>query len=143
MVEPAAEPQREETRRESSLVELIQEVIEETSHLIEKQFELLREELNLVFRTMGTASVKFAAAAVLAIIAIGFLGYSVIVLLSAYVTPWISALIVGLAFLVAGSLLILWGVIDLRGLSLASRTAATMKENVKWLSARSKRPNEK
>jgi hypothetical protein len=143
MVGPVIAPKQEKRAEEKSLLELVQELMQESSLLIQKEFELLREELNLAFRRMGTASVKFVVAGVLAFISIGFLGYSLIVLLSAYITPWISAVIVGLAFLLAGLVLVWWGVADFRKLSFAARTAATIKENAKWLSKRPNRPSEK
>lgn len=135
-------PEKRRPTEERSVPELVRQIVQESSELVQREFQLLREELAITFRETGIASAKLAAGAVLAIIAVGFLGFSLIVLLSIFITPWISAAIVGLVFLLVGALLVYSAIRNFETMSVAPRTVETLKEDAEWLRHPSK-PEEK
>lgn len=126
-------PPEHENLEKKSVSELLRRIIQESSELIQKEFQLLREELSIAFAKAGIATGKIAAGAVLLILAVGFLGFSLIVLLSSFITPWVSAALVGLAFLLAGAIIIFSALRDFRNLQAAPRTVETLKEDAEWL----------
>lgn len=126
-------PERKKPVEEISTIELIRQILVESSNLVQKEFQLLREETTLAIRRTGIASGKLVAGSILIILAAGFLGFSLIFLLSAFITPWLSAAIVGLVFLIAGAILGYLAVIDFKRLKIAPQTAETLKEDAEWL----------
>ncbi|MHB8840356.1 MAG: phage holin family protein [Candidatus Aquicultor sp.] len=126
-------PEEQRPTEERSIPGLMREIVQDSSELIQREFQLLREELSITFRETGIASAKLAAGAVFAILALGFLGFSLIVLLSALITPWISAALVGLVFLLVGGILVYSAIRNFETLSVAPNTVETLKEDAEWL----------
>ncbi len=127
-------PPKERPVEAKSTIELIRQIIKESSDLIQQEFQLLRKEVSNALGQAGIASGKLMAGTVIAVLAVGFLGYSLIVLLSGFITPWVSALIVGVAFLLVGGLLILSSINNFRSINVAPKTVETLKEDAEWLS---------
>jgi uncharacterized membrane protein YqjE len=125
-------PEQEQPVEEKSLAELLRQILHESGELIQKEFQLAREELALTIREAGIASSKLAAGVVFSILALGFLGFAVIVLLSAFITPWLSAAIVGFLFLLAGAILMYSAAGNFRGMGVP-QTVETLKEDAEWL----------
>ncbi len=126
-------PAKERPVESKSTIELVRQIIQESSDLIQQEFQLLREEVSNALGRAGIASGKLMAGSVIIVLAVGFLGYSLIVLLSGFITPWVSALIVGVAFLLVGGLLVLSSISNFRSISMAPRTVETLKEDAEWL----------
>ncbi|HEY3373579.1 MAG TPA: phage holin family protein [Candidatus Aquicultor sp.] len=138
-----AAPRPPDERPESkSAAELIRQIVQDTSRLIQEEFQLLREELSNTVQRTGVAVALVAAGAFFLIFAIGYLGFALIVLLSALITPWISAALVGLAFLAVGAIVIYMGINRFRSIQTAPQTVETLKEDAEWLKHPT-RPEEK
>lgn len=129
---PTPPPEKKPVEAKST-IGLIRQLIQEGSDLIQQEFRLLGEEVSIALGRAGIASGKLVAGAVIIVLAVGFLGYSLIVLLSGLITPWVSALIVGLVFLLVGGLLILSSINNFRSINVAPRTVETLKEDAEWL----------
>lgn len=128
-----APPEGERPVEEKSVPELIRQIVQESSELIREEFQLLREELTITLRETGIATGKLVAGAVVIILAAGYLGFSLILLLSTVITPWISAALVGLAFLVVGLILVFSAIRNFQSMKVAPRTVETLKEDAEWL----------
>lgn len=126
-------PEGERPVEERSVPGLVRQIVQESTELIRKEFQLLREELTLTIRETGILTGELLAGAVLVILAAGFLGFSLILLLSLVITPWISSALVGLGFLAIGLILIYVALNNFRRLKVAPRTTETLKEDVEWL----------
>ena len=126
-------PEGEKPVEEMSVPQLVREILGDSTDLIRQEFQLLREEMAITFRDTGIATSKVAAGAIVAILAVGFLGFSLIVLLSNYIAAWISALIVGLAFLAVAGYLIYSARNDFQRMKVAPNTMETLKEDAEWL----------
>ncbi|HZD60992.1 MAG TPA: phage holin family protein [Anaerolineae bacterium] len=126
-------PEGEKPVEEKSLSELIRQVVQESSELIRGEFQLLREELNVTLRQLFTATALIIVGAVMLLLGAAYLGATLILLLSLAVTPWVSALIVTLAFLVVGGIVAYVGVRYFNRMKVAPRTVETLKEDAEWL----------
>ncbi len=126
-------PEEQRPAEERSIPGLIREIVQDGGELVQREFQLLREELSITIRETGIASAKLAAGAVFAILALGFLGFSLIVLLSAFITPWVSAALVGLVFLLVGGILVYSAIRNFETLNVAPNTVETLKEDAEWL----------
>ncbi len=126
-------PEEQRPTEERSVPGLVREIVQDSSELIQREFQLLREELSITVRETGIASAKLAAGAIFAILALGFLGFSLIVLLSGVITPWVSAALVGLVFLLVGGILVYSAIRNFETLSVAPNTVETLKEDAEWL----------
>lgn len=126
-------PEGEKPVEEKSVPGLIRQIVQESSDLIQKEFQLLREELSTVVRQSAIAAGLIAAGAVLLFLGVAYLGITLILLLALAITPWVSALIVTLVFLIAGALIAYWGYSYFNRMKLAPRTVETLKEDAEWL----------
>jgi hypothetical protein len=116
-----------------SVSELLRDIITESGDLIQEEFELFRQEIAISMRQTGIGIAKIVAGAVILILAAGFLGFSLIFLLQNYLAPWISALIVGLAFLAIGGIAIYSATRNFSQIGPARQTVETLKEDAEWL----------
>jgi len=121
-------------RDDRSLGELFAELSRETAQLVRKEMELATTEMTAKAKRAGVDAGTIAAGG--ALIHAGLL-----VLLAAFViglaqlgvTPWLSALIVGLATAAVGYVLVNRGRASMRASSLApTQTMESLKENAKW-----------
>lgn len=121
-------PEGEKPVEERSVPELIRQIVQESGDLIQKEFQLLREELSVAVRQSVVATSLIAAGAALLFLGVAYLGITLILLLALAITPWISALIVTLVFLIAEALVSYWGYRYFSRMKLAPRTTETLKE---------------
>jgi len=126
-------PEGEKPVEEKSIPELIRQIVQESTDLIQKEFQLLREELSSVIQQSAIAAGLIAAGAVLLFLGVAYLGITLMLLLALAITPWVSALIVTLVFLVAGALVAYWGYSYFNKMKIAPRTKETLKEDAEWL----------
>jgi len=126
-------PERERPVEQKSVPELIRQIVQESSELIQKELQLLREELTQALQQAGIAAGLLAAGAVIAIIAIGFIGLSLTFLLALVIPAWIAAAIVAIVYLAIGALLIYSAIRRFRSMNVAPRTVETLKEDAEWL----------
>jgi hypothetical protein len=117
-----------------SLGELFKELSRDTGILVRKEVELATTEMTAKLKTAGIHVASIAAggalahAGLLAIVAAIVIGLSQI-----GVTPWLSALIVGLLTIAVGYVLVSRGLTNLRRTNVAPTNAIeTMKETAKW-----------
>ena len=117
-----------------SLGDLFKELSHETGTLVRKEVELATTEMTAKLRAAGAHAGTVAAggallhAGLLVIMAAIVLGLS-----QMGVTPWLSALIVGLLTIGVGYLLVSRGLTNLRRTNVAPTNAIeTMKETARW-----------
>ncbi|MBE0449119.1 MAG: phage holin family protein [Actinobacteria bacterium] len=126
-------PEGEKPVEEKSIPELIRQIVRESSELIREEFQLLREELTATLRQLLIATALVMVGAIILVLGVAYLGATLILLLALAVTPWVSALIVTLAFLIAGGLIAYWGIRNFNRVKIAPRTVETLKEDAEWL----------
>lgn len=123
-----------------STVDLVRSIAGDTSTLVKKQVELAKQEVVEGISAKVKGAAAMAAAGVLGLFVIGFLGLAGAYALDLVVAPWASRLIV------AGSYLLLAAITGLVGLRVMKRrsiapeeTKRTVKEDVEWARAQLKR----
>jgi hypothetical protein len=123
-----------------STVELLRTIGVDLSTLAKKEVELARQEVmdGLIARAMAAGA--FAAAAVLALFVVGFLGLAAAQALDGMMRPWASRLVVAGCFLLLTGIAVLFGARRAKRPSLAPvETRRTVKEDVEWAKRQLKR----
>lgn len=117
-----------------SLGDLFKELSRETATLVRKEVELATTEMNAKLSTAGTHAGVVAAGGALAHAGLLVIIAAVVIGLSQLgVTPWLSALLVGLVTIGVGYLLVNRGLTNLRRTSVApTKAIETMKETARW-----------
>jgi hypothetical protein len=117
-----------------SLGELFKELARETGTLVRKEVELATSEMTANLKTAATHGATVAAGGALAHAGFLVIVAAVVLALSRMgVTPWLSALIVGVLAIGGGYLLVRTGLNQLRRTNLAPTNAIeTMKETATW-----------
>ncbi|WP_424531444.1 phage holin family protein [Sphaerisporangium viridialbum] len=92
-----------------STAELIRHLSEEVSRLVRDEIRLATLELTRKGKRAGRGAGLFGGAGVVALYGGGALVATVILLIAQVLTPWIAALIVGVALLVIAAILALTG----------------------------------
>ena len=117
-----------------SLGELFTELSRETSQLVRKEVELATTELTAKAKQAGAAAAIAAAGG--ALMHAGFLvllAAVVVGLEQVGVSPWLSAVLVGVGAMAAGYVLVNKGRSQLRGRNLTpTQTIETLKETATW-----------
>jgi uncharacterized protein YacL len=91
-----------------SIAELTRELTDQSSRLAQKEIELAKAELSAKGRQAGIGLGAFGGAGLVAVLALGALVATVILLLATAMTTWLAALIVTVVlFAVAGILALL------------------------------------
>jgi uncharacterized membrane protein YqjE len=91
-----------------SISELTRELTDQTSRLAQKEIELAKAELSAKGKQAGIGLGAFGGAGLVALLGLGALVATVIVLLATAMTPWLAALIVTVVlFAIAGVLALL------------------------------------
>ncbi len=91
-----------------SIAELTRELTDQSSRLAQKEIELAKAELSAKGRQAGIGLGAFGGAGLVAVLALGGLVATVILLLATAMTAWLAALIVTVVlFAVAGILALL------------------------------------
>jgi len=119
---------------ERSLGELIAELSRETGQLVRKELELATTEMTAKAKKAGAdAAVMAAGGALLHAALLVLLAAFVIGLAQLGITPWLSALIVGILTAGVGYLLVNRGRASMRTTTLApTQTLESIKETATW-----------
>jgi drug/metabolite transporter (DMT)-like permease len=117
-----------------SLGELFSELSRETGTLVRKEVELATTEMTANLKAASVHAGTVAAGGALAHAGLLVLIASLVIGLTQLgVTPWLSALIVGLLTIGAGYLLVNRGLANLRRTNVApTKAIETMKETARW-----------
>jgi uncharacterized protein YacL len=92
-----------------SISELTKELTEQTSRLAQKEIELAKTELSAKGKQAGIGLGAFGGAGLIAVLALGSLVATVILLLATAMTAWLAALIVTVVLLAVAGVLALLG----------------------------------
>ncbi len=122
-----------------STLELVRSISGDTVTLVRKEVELARQEVvgAITSRLMGAGAL--AAAAVMGLFIMTFLGLAAAAALDNVLRPWASRLIVAGGFLLLAGGAGLFGLRHLKKPPLAEETKRTVKEDVEWAKAQLKR----
>ena len=117
-----------------SLGELLAELSRETGVLVRKEVELAQTEMAAKLKTAGGHAGVIAAGGALAHAGLLVLLAAIVLGLAELgVPPWLSALIVAVAVMLAGYLLANQGLTKMRSTSITPvQTMETLKENATW-----------
>jgi hypothetical protein len=117
-----------------SLGDLLAELSRETGQLVRKEIELATTEMTIKARKAGRDGAMMAAGGALLHAALLILLAALVIALAQLgVTPWLSALIVGLLTAGIGYMLVNRGRASMRQTSLApTRTMESLKEDARW-----------
>lgn len=126
-------PEEEKPISEQSIPGLIREVVQDTSDLAREELQLFKTELQNTIKQSSIATGTIVVGGVAAVLGIGYLGFCLILLLSLVIPQWVSALIIGLAFIAAGAGIAYWGYTKFRTMQVAPLTKETLKEDAEWL----------
>ncbi len=121
-------------RDDRSLGDLLAELSRETGQLVRKEVELATTEMTAKARKAGADAAMMAAGGALAHAGLlVLLAALVIGLAQLGITPWLSALIVGVVTAGIGYMLVNRGKVSMRETSLApTQTMESLKENARW-----------
>jgi hypothetical protein len=126
--------------RERSTIDLVRAIAGDTSTLVRKQVELARQEVVEGVMAKAKGAAAMAAAGLLALFVIGFLGLAAAYGLDLLMAPWLSRLIVAGGFLLLAAIAALVGIRVMKRRSVApEETKRTVKEDVEWARAQLKR----
>lgn len=119
---------------ERSLGDLLAELSRETGQLVRKEIELAKTEMTASARKVGIDAGMIAAGGALAHAGLLVLLAAIVIGLAQLgVTPWLSALIVGLVTALVGYALVNRGLASMRRTNLVPTQAIeTLKEDAKW-----------
>lgn len=120
-------------RPQRSTGELVKELIAETQTLVREEVRLAKAEFKEDAQAAVKSAVKVSAGGLLAHTAALTLVAAVVLLLSNWIAPWLSALIVAAVLGIAGALFAKRGVDQAKQIRPGEQVAETMKENQQWL----------
>jgi uncharacterized membrane protein YqjE len=126
--------------RGSSTGQLIRQLSEQSSMLVRQELELAKAELTEKGRRAGMGAGMFGAAGVAALLALGALTASLILLLGKGMDEWVAALIVMLVYAAAAAILALLGRDRMRESMppAPEETVESVKEDVQWARTRAR-----
>jgi uncharacterized protein YacL len=115
-----------------SISELTKELTEQTSRLAQKEIDLAKAELTVKARQIGIGAGAFGGAGLVAVLALGALVATVILLLGTLMNAWVAALIVTVVLAAIAGALALMGKAKVRQASppTPEQTIETVKEDV-------------
>lgn len=133
-------PQEDNGDRRRGVRGLVKDLSQQTSMLVRKEIELAKIELAQKLRNMGIGLALLIVAALFALVSFGVLTAAMVAALDLVLQTWAAALIVWAAYVVIAALLAGIGVKMLRrgAPPTPNETIATAKEDVKWLTQRTK-----
>jgi hypothetical protein len=141
MEEPLTDQQpTEPPLRDRSTVDLVRSIAGDTSTLVRKQVELAKQEVveGIAAKVKGAAAM--AAAGVLGLFVIGFLGLAAAYALDLVMEQWASRLVVAGGFVLLAAIAGLVGLRMMKKRSIApAETKRTVKEDVEWARTQLKR----
>jgi Putative Actinobacterial Holin-X, holin superfamily III len=119
---------------------LLRSIAADLSSLVSKQIELAKQELSEMIGARAAAVGIMAAAAVLALFVVGFLGLAGAEALALVLPRWAAMLIVGLVFLLLAAVAILVARSMFRSAAAKPElTQTSLKEDVEWAKQQLKR----
>lgn len=119
---------------------LLRSIANDLSLLVSKQIELAKQELGEMVGARAKAAGIFAAAGVLGLFLVGFLGMAAAEALDLVVPRWAAMLIVAALFGVVAVVAVLAARSSLRSAATKPElTQATLKEDVRWAKQQLKR----
>ena len=125
---------------QQSTLELIRSISSDTVALVRKEVELARQEIVEAVTARLKAAGAMAAAAVLALFLVVFLGLAAATALDGIVRPWASRLIVAGVFALLAGAAVAFGLRRIKKPPMSPReTKRTVKEDVEWAKAQLKR----
>jgi hypothetical protein len=123
-----------------STVRLIRDIAGDTSTLVKQELQLFKQEMTEALTARIKAVAAFAAAGVIALFVIGFLGMAAAAALSNVLAPWLAYLIVAGGFLLLALAAVMFAKRRLKVPPISpEETVRTVKEDVEWARAQLKR----
>ena len=123
-----------------STPELMRSIAGDTATLVRKEVELARQELLEALVARGKAAAAFAAAGVVALVAVVFAGAGAASALDNVMAPWASRLIVAGGFVMLAMVAVAMAIGRAKSPPLApQKTVETVKEDLEWARAQLKR----
>ncbi len=119
---------------------LLKDIAGDTGTLFRKELELFKQELMEGLTARLKAGAAYAAAGVLGLFIVGFLGMAAAAALAKVVAPWLAYLIVAGAFILLATFAALYAKRAMKVPSIKpEETIRTVKEDVQWARAQLKR----
>ncbi len=88
---------------QQSLAELMKQLTEQTTRLAQKEIELAKAEMSIKGKRLGIGAGAFGGAGLVAVLGLGTLVATIVLLLATAMTAWLAALIVTVVlFAIAG-----------------------------------------
>jgi YihY family inner membrane protein len=121
------------TGRRASIAQLVRAIAADLSLLVRQQVELAKQEVGEAAKARAQGIGAFAAAGVLALFVIGFLGMTLAAALAIVLPNWLANLIVAGVFLLIAVVAVMLGRTWMKTpRATAERTKETLKEDVEW-----------
>jgi hypothetical protein len=128
------------TPGDQSTLQLLRSISNDTVTLVRKEVELARQEIVEALVARGKAAAALAAAGVVGLYILAFLGLAAAAALDNVVRPWASRLIVAGGLLLVAGGAAMFGVRRIKRPSMMpEETKRTVKEDVEWAKAQLKR----
>jgi uncharacterized membrane protein YqjE len=123
-----------EAGRERSAGDILKDIIANAQEIIRSEIRLAKTEMREEAGKAWGAARMLLAGALLGLYALGFVLLSAVRALSLAVSPWLAALLVGVALAIVTAVLISAGLARWRQFSpKPDKTIETVKENVEWV----------
>ena len=121
-------------REDRSIGELFGQLTQDMTLLFRQELQLARVEMSEKISTLTSNLVSVLAGGLVAYVGgLALVAALILGLHAAGVAPWVSALIVGVVFAIAGYLMLSRGMKELKRVDLAPRrTVESLKDDVQW-----------
>lgn len=124
---------RSATGRRPSLAELVRAIATDLSLLVRQQIELAKQEVGETAKARAQGVGAFAAAGVLSLFVVGFVGMTIAAALAIVLPEWLANLIVAGLFLLIAVVAVMLGRTWMKTpRATGERTKETLKEDVEW-----------
>lgn len=126
------------TRNDPSAAELVKQLSEQTSRLVQHEMELAKVELTAKGKEAGIGAGLFGGAGVFGLYALGALTATVIALLSTAMATWLAALIVTVVWAAVAGVMALVAKkrVEKAVPPIPENSVESVKEDVRWTKAR-------
>lgn len=126
--------QQQLAKEERSIGELFTELAGETSTLVRQEIDLARVELTQKASDIGKNAAWLSVGGVVGLVGVLAVTAALILILAKFMEPWLAAVLVGGAFLIAAGVMVMSALKALKETDLAPRqTVETLKEDTQWL----------
>jgi hypothetical protein len=118
----------------------MKQLTDQASRLAQQEVELAKAEMTAKGKRMGVGAGAFSAAGLLALLGLGVLTATAILLLATAMTAWVAALIVAVVYLAVAGILALFGKKKVESATppLPEKAVASVKRDVEETKARAK-----